>query len=92
MAKQISRTFETHTINVATVELIGGEIKTVPCEPIVVFNQSINNDKAIKLAQKNFGKKQQYVVTGIETEQITYALDLDKFLEMATIVENKGDN
>ena len=46
----------------------------------------MNNERALKHAQKTYGKQNQYVVEFITMEN-TYALDLDKFLEMAEMVE-----
>ena len=87
MAKQITRTFDTHYIYGGRVELENGEIIVHDLEPIAVFNQGVNQEKAIKLLQKNFGKTNQYVVKEIKTETKTYGLDFDFFMEHAEVIE-----
>ena len=62
MAKMITRTFETHHIYGAKVEVENGVVITHDLEPIEIFNQGVNQEKAIKLLQKVYGKKNQYII------------------------------
>ena len=85
--KKITRTIETHTIKPAEVKVEGGQIVTNEMPVIQISNQGINEEKALKLAQKKYGKSKQYVILGIETTATTYGLDFDKFMELAEIIE-----
>lgn len=90
--KKVTRTIETHIINSATVTMKDGEIVTIPLEPISISNVTMNNDKALKLVRKEYGKNGNYVITGIETKKITYGLPFDKFMELAEVIsENEKD-
>lgn len=85
--KKVTRTIETHTIKPAEVKVEGGQIVTNDLPVIQVSNQGINEEKALKLVQKEYGKSKQYVILGIETTATTYGLDFDKFMELAEIIE-----
>lgn len=85
--KKVTRTIETHTIKSAEVKFENGQVITNELDPITVSNQGVNEEKALKLVQKKFGKTKQYVIVGIETSSTTYGLDYDKFMELATIIE-----
>lgn len=54
--KKVTRTIETHTINSATVTMENDKIVTIPLEPISIINVTMNNDKALKLVRKKYGK------------------------------------
>ena len=85
--KKVTRTIETHTIKPAEVKVEGGQIVTNELPAIQVSNQGINEEKALKLVQKEYGKAKQYVILGIETKATTYGIDFDKFMELAEIIE-----
>lgn len=84
--KKVTRTIETHTINSATVTLENGEIATTSLEPISISNVTMNNDKALKLVRKKYGKNGNYVITGIVTKKVTYGLPFEKFMELAKVI------
>ena len=84
--KKVTRTIETHTIKSATVTMEDGKIVTTPLEPISISNVTINNDKALKLVRKKFGKNGNYVITEINTEKVTYGLPFEKFMELAEVI------
>lgn len=84
--KKITRTIETHTINSATVTMEDGKIVTTPLEPISISNVTMNNEKALKLVRKKYGKTGNYVITGIDTEKVTYGLPFEKFMELADVI------
>lgn len=86
--KKVTRTIETHTINSAIVTMENGKIVTTLLEPISISNVTMNNDKALKLVRKKYGKNGNYVITGIDTEKVTYGLPFEKFMELA---ETKKD-
>lgn len=85
--KKVTRTIETHVIHGARIKMENGEIKTEDLEPIELFNQGVNAEKALKLIQKVYGKKDQYVVKEIVTTANTYGIDFDFFMEHAEIIE-----
>lgn len=84
--KKVTRTIETHTINSATVTTENGKIITTPLEPISISNVTMNNNKALKLVRKEYGKNGNYVITGIDTEKVTYGLPFEKFMELADVI------
>lgn len=87
--KKVTRTIETHTINSVTVSMEDGKIVTTPLEPISISNVTMNNEKALKLVIKKYGKKGSYVVTGIDTKKVTYGLPFEKFMELAEVISEK---
>lgn len=89
--KKVTRTIETHKITPATVSMKNGKLETTPLEPIEVSNVTMNEKKALKLVQKAYGKTKQYVITGIETTKTTYALDFEKFMELATPINGEAE-
>lgn len=84
--KKVTRTIETHTINSATVTMENGKIVTTPLKPISISNVTMNNDKALKLVRKKYGKNGNYVITGFNTEKVTYGLPFEKFMELAEVI------
>lgn len=84
--KKVTRTIETHTIDSAIVTMEKGKIITTPLEPISISNVTMNNDKALKLVRKEYGKNGNYVITGINSEKVTYGLSFEKFMELAEVI------
>lgn len=84
--KKVTRTIETHTINSEIVTMENGKIVTNKLEPISISNVTMNNDKALKLIRKKYGKNSNYVITGIDTEKVTYGLSFEKFMELAEVI------
>lgn len=85
--KKVTRTIETHVITPAEVKVENGQIVTTELPTVSVSNQGINEEKALKLVQKEYGKTKQYVILKIETSATTYGIDFDKFMELAEIIE-----
>lgn len=84
--KKVTRTIDTHTINSATVTMDNGKIVTTPLGPISISNVTMNNEKALKLVRKEYGKNNNYVITGINSEKVTYGLPYEKFMELAEVI------
>lgn len=84
--KKVTRTIETHTINSATVTMEDDKIVTTPLEPISISNITMNNDKALKLVRKKYGKNSNYVITEINTKKVTYGLPFEKFMKLAEVI------
>lgn len=86
--KKVTRTIETHTINSESVSvtMINGKIVTESLEPISISNVTMNNDKALKLVRKKYGKNGNYVITGIDTKKVTYGMPFEKFMKLAEVI------
>lgn len=84
--KKVTRTIETHTINSAIVTMENNKIATSSLEPISISNVTMNNDKALKLVRKKYGKNGNYVITEIDTKKVTYGLPFEKFMELAEVI------
>lgn len=92
--KKVTRTIETHTIYSAAVTFVNNQVVTEPLEPITIINDTMNNEKALKVVRKKFGKNGNYVITGINTEKTIYGLSVEKFLELAEVINpnEKGED
>lgn len=89
--KKVTRTIETHKITPAIVAMKNGKLETTQLDPIVVSNVTMNEQKALKLIQKTYGKTKQYVITRIETTKTTYAMDVEKFMELASPINGESE-
>lgn len=87
--KQVTRTIETHVIKPALVTVNDGNLVSTPLDDIVVFNDTMSNEKALKLVKKAYGKDKQVIILDIETTSETYAVDFDVFMQNAKVVEPK---
>lgn len=86
--KKITRTIKTSFIYLAEVKY-NEETDTLSSEPLTtlrVDNTEVNKDKALKLAKKEYGKDKNIIVSNIVTEEHTYALDVETFMELAHII------
>lgn len=81
--RMITRTVETHVITSAMVGVVEGQVTTTELEKIIINNQTINDEKALKLVQKKFGKGNQYVILSIETSSKVLGIEYDLFLKHA---------
>ena len=84
--KKVTRSFETHRIYPATVKVENGKVVTEDLAPITVFNDTMNQEKALKLTRKEYGRNGNYVILDICTTKDTYGMTVDKFLEQAELV------
>jgi len=77
----IKRTVTTSTINCAQLD---SNLQPIQAEPLVLIGDFSDRDKAQKALNK---KALGFVVTSVDIEETVYALDLEVFMEHATIVE-----
>lgn len=84
--KRVTRTIETTTIYPATVAMVDGKLVTTPLEPVVIKSEPYTETKAMKLIRNTYGRTGNYVIADKETKKDVYAIDVDKFMEIATIV------
>ena len=89
--KMITRTIETHTIWPRTVNMIDNHLESAPLEPITVTNTAMNKEKALKLVRKKYGKDGNYVIAKIETQHTLYGLEVEKFMELAHVIEKDNE-
>lgn len=91
MAKFVTRSVKTSKIYASIVNVSGGEIIATPLEPIIVETITVTPEKALKLVQKTYGKKNQYVVNEVVETSKTYALETEKFMELAHEVNKEEE-
>ena len=84
--KKVTRTFEPQKISPATVKMENGEVVTEELAPITVFNDTMSQEKALKLTRKEYGRNGNYVILNICTTKDTYSMNVDKFLEHAELI------
>lgn len=87
MTKQITRTVKTYTIHASTVKSVDGKLETTEVTPVIIKDETVTEENAVKYVQKAHGKKAQYVVTEIEVSEVTYAVPFDVFMEHAKKIE-----
>lgn len=56
-------------------------------EPITVTGEKVDNEKALKLVRKEYGRESQFVVTSVKEEENVYSIDLDTFVANAKIIK-----
>jgi hypothetical protein len=91
MAKLITRTFKTYTIHAAKVAAKDGAVSTEPVKDVIVKDENITPETAIKFVQKEHGKKDQYVILSVDCLEELYGIDVSVFLQYATKIEPKKD-
>lgn len=79
MAKLITRTVQKTLYNVGKVVVNGNDISIQEMLPFEIEG-AYNEEKAIKYAKKEYGKKDNYVVMDSKTEEITRAMALEDFI------------
>lgn len=85
--KSITRTISTTTITAKKVEVVNGEVVTQEVSPIIVIGEKVDNEKALKLVRKEYGRDAQYIVTFVKEEENVYSLDLVTFVANAKIIK-----
>lgn len=85
--KSITRTIPTTTITAKKVEVVNGEVVTQEVSPIIVTGEKVDNEKALKLVRKEYGRDDQYIVTSVKEEENVYSLDLVTFVANAKIIK-----
>lgn len=90
--KRITRTIETHTIYPATVTMVDGKVVTNYLKPLTLTSVVYTEARAMKAIRKEYGRTGNYVIIDKETKKDVYAVDVDKFMEIAKIVtEDEAD-
>lgn len=85
--KSITRTISTTTITAKKIEVINGKVATQEVNPVIVTGEKVDNEKALKLVRKEYGRDAQYIVTSVKEEENTYSIDLATFVANAKIIK-----
>lgn len=81
MTRDITRT----TVTIVKNEMVEGQVKTVVL-PNEVFLGNVKLERAQRLVDKKY-VGERVTVLEVDVETTTYELEVEKFLEMATIKE-----
>ena len=83
-----SRSVITSTIQVATVKVVDGKVKTKELAPIVHMGTSaVKDDKATKLAKAKYKEEPSIVVLGIDVKEEVRGMDFETFMTYSIPVE-----
>lgn len=85
--KSITRTISTTTITPKKVSVVNGKVTTQEVDPVIVTGEKVDNEKALKLVRKEYGRDAQYIVTSVKEEENVYSIDLDTFVANAKIIK-----
>lgn len=85
--KSITRTISTTTITAKKVEVVNGKVVTQEVNPVIVTGEKVDNEKALKLVRKEYGRDAHYIVTSVKEEENVYSIDLDMFVANAKIIK-----
>lgn len=85
--KSITRTISTTTIMAKKVSVVNGEVVTQEVDPVIVTGEKVDNEKALKLVRKEYGRDTQYIVTSVKEEENVYIIDLATFVANAKIIK-----
>jgi hypothetical protein len=85
--KSITRTISTTTITAKKVSVVNGEVVTQEVDTVIVTGEKVDNEKALKLVRKEYGRDAQYIVTSVKEEENVYSIDLDTFVANAKIIK-----
>lgn len=87
MRKKITKQVVTTKVHVTKIDVVEGDLKNKELEPLY-HRGRLNMDRANRLANKKY-PNQLIAVTKLETKTDTYEMDLDAFIEQATLKEEK---
>lgn len=85
--KSITRTISTTSITAKKIDVVNGEVVTQDLEPVIVTGEKVDNEKALKLVRKEYGRDAQYIVTSVKEEENVYSIDLATFVANAKIIK-----
>lgn len=85
--KSITRTISTTTITAKKVEVVNGEVVLQKVNPVIVTGEKVDNEKALKLVRKEYGRDANYIVTSVKEEKNVYLIDLATFVANAKIIK-----
>lgn len=85
--KTITRTVESSIIYSSRIHVTDGQVTLEELEPLTVSYEKVNEEKALNIVKKFYGKKDAYAITKIMYEEVKYSMNLLDFIANAEIVE-----
>lgn len=85
--KTITRTVESSIIYSSRIHVTDGQVTLEELEPLTVTHEKVNEEKALNIVKKFYGKKDNYAITKIVYEEVKYSMNLLDFIANAEIVE-----
>lgn len=85
--KTITRTVMSSIIYSSRIHLTDGQVTLEELEPLTVTLEKVNEEKALNIVKKFYGKKDAYAITKIVCEKTKYSMRLTDFIAIAEIVE-----
>lgn len=84
--KYIKRTLVDSVIFASQVRFENDQVVAVDLPHITVFNEIVDEEKAIKILQKKYGKLGQYAIRYIDTTERKYQISVEDFVKNATLI------
>jgi hypothetical protein len=85
--REITRTIITSVIFAVRIEKQNGKIVEEPCTPLVLFNDIVNDKRALKLMKKAHGKQANIIIDRVEHRKQLYGIPFNTFMEHARLIE-----
>jgi len=85
--KTIIRTVASSIIYSSRIHVTDGQVTLEELEPLTVTLEKVNEEKALNIVKKFYGKKDAYTITNIMYEEVKYSMNLLDFIANAEIVE-----
>lgn len=85
--KTITRTVESSIIYSSRIHVTDGQVTLEELEPLTVTYEKVNEEKALNIVKKFYGKKDAYAITKIVYDEVKYSMNLLDFISNAEIVE-----
>lgn len=85
--KTITRTVESSIIYSSRIHVTDGQVTLEELEPLTVTHEKVNEEKALNIVKKFYGKKDAYAITKIVYKRVKYSMNLLDFIANAEIVE-----
>lgn len=89
MTKLVTRTFTQSDIYAVEVSMDNGEIGTVDLD-IITVPEKVNEESAMRIVRKTYGKKGQYLIKEIVYNDELRAMSVEDFLRHSEVVEKSS--
>jgi hypothetical protein len=92
-SKAITKTITTTLLKAAYISVIDGNVVQTPVEEKVVTYSKVKKETALKVflrecKDRSVYKHETIVITDIVQSKVCYGMDLEKFMELATIIDD----
>ena len=85
--KTLIKTVESSIIYSSRIHVTDGQVTLEELQPLTVNYEKVNEEKALKVVKKFYGKKDTYAITKIVYDKVKYSMNLTDFIANAEIVE-----